>query len=466
MQNKNVKILIVDDMQDNRDILKVILNNMNNIDVFEAENGKVAIEMVKKVEPDIIVMDVMMPELDGFEATKIIKKDYPEIIVMVVTAVEDFEMEKKMTEVGATCYTIKPINGALFKYKISNFINLINLKKNYKSVLMKQDSINPFSNEIRNLKTFYTIENEDDMMDFGTWLLDFYHRFKQTTSMMFQKKLEFLYRVMTNNLKKEEILTITIEDGFDELYINFEIPKSFSIDKFDTGILDNIGEDLVIKDNYIHLKIAPNKNLPTGSRKDEIEERVEPNEKVEENKDSEKKEKEIIKIDNHDRTLLRQSHIDKVHAKEFVAQIEGAIIDEIHDLIDLEEHWDENLDKYELKPAKEILIDISTILSKYSSVVNSLYSFMALSYALSSLSTFIRDIDIEVLDEKTTKKLILLLRSVKSDLSDWRINIFEDQSTTDIHYLDSSLLSSCMQIEALFSNKEIEDEEENDLELF
>ncbi len=443
-----MKILIVDDAKDNRDVIKVILRDIEDIEIFEAENGKIAIEKTREIIPNLIIMDVMMPEMDGFEATKIIKKEYPNIIIMVLTASEDIQMERKMTQVGATCYNIKPIKADIFKYKIKNFVNLINLKNNSKSKLFNKNAINPFTKEIRNSKTFYTIENEDDMMDFGTWLLDFYHKFNPNIKMLFHKKLEFLYKIMIDTLKNQETLNIIIEDGFDELYINFETPKNFLLDEFDSSILSTIGEDLVFKNDYIHLKITPKKKDITLE--------------IAENNDI----KESIKINEYDRTLLRQSHINKVNAIDFVSQIEGSIIDEIHDLIDLEEHWSDFLDKYELKAENKVLIDISEILLKYSSVVNSLYSFMALSYALSSLGTFLRSVEVDNLDENINKKLVLFLRSVKSDLSDWRINIFEDKTAKDIHYLDSSLLSSCIQIEGLLSNKDIKDEQENELELF
>ncbi len=456
MDSEKIKILIVDDIKDNRVIVKSTLKSIENLKFYEAENGIDAVEITSEIKPDIIMMDIMMPKMDGFEATKIIKQEYPEIFVMVITAIEDYDVEKKMTEAGANCYTKKPIDGDILKFKIKNLINIKNSKK---SIFEKKDVLNPFSNEIRNLKIFSSIENEDDIMDFGTWIVDFYHRYNTKVSIKFHKKLEFLYKIMNKTLQNGEILTIIIEDGFDLMYVNFGIPRNISINLIKDKYVNILEDDLIINERFVHLRIDPNKNK---RKKENNEKKINDSRVI----NYENSKHESLNINEHDRVLLRQSHIDKVHAKDFVAQMEGVIIDEIHDLIDLEEHWGDYLDRYESKADTVILIEISNILSKYSSVINSLYSFMALSYGLSSLSVFLREIDTDSLDNSLNKNLINLLQGVKNDLMSWRVNIFEEQNTNDIHYLDSSLLSSCMQIESLLTHTDIKDDQENDLELF
>jgi two-component system chemotaxis response regulator CheY len=462
------KILIVDDLEDNRIIIKSILKNIKDIEIFEAEDGAVAVEISKQEQIDITLMDIMMPVMDGFEATKQIKQNRAETIVIVITAFDDEETEKKVRDIGADSFFIKPIDYDILRYKIQNFIQFIEIKKNSKMIFTKKNAINPFNNDIRNMKIFYYITNEDDMMDFGTWLIDYQNTHSSQLSILSCSIVDFLYKIMIDSISKHENLTIIIEDGFDAIYINLAIPKLLDDTIIKSGNI--LGKNLKIKDGFIHLVLHMAQVSDINILNEEVTTPTEV--KIEEKEDNTfidfdfDDTRETVDMNEQDRLLLRQSHIDKVSAKDFVMQIEGSIIDEIHDLVELEENWQVLLDKFDLKPEEHILIDISDILAKYSSVINSLYSFMALSYALSSLSTFFRNLSIDSISQINVKKFILLLGCIKSDLIDWRENIFEKQETMDIHYLDSSLFSSCMQIESMLTNKIADDNEESDLELF
>lgn len=474
-------ILIVDDLEDNRIIAKSVIKNIKDVDIFEAEDGVEAIDIVQNNDIDIVLMDIMMPNMDGFEATKVIKKLKPEIMVIVITALDDKTTEGKISNIKIDGFFVKPIDYDLLKFKIQNFINFLQIKKNIKTIFTQKSAINPFSNDIRNMKIFYYIKNEDDMMDFGNWIMDYQSRHLTQATILSCTTVDFIYKIMIDSIHKGETLTIIMEDGFDNLYINIAIPK-----ELDRDILSNsgiLGDALVVKDGFIHLvlnltnnnnykdttnnhKEPETKPIEFLNREVKLESYEERDDRVFIDFDSDDETKESVSIDAYDRNLLRQSHVDKVSAKEFVSQIEGSIIDEIHDLMEIEDYWQVLLDKLDLKVEEKILADISEILYKYSSVINSLYSFMALSYALSSLSTFVRNLNVSQLNGTNLKKFILLMSCVKSDLRDWRENIFEHQNSLDIHYLDSSLLSSCMQIESLLTNRLAEDEEESDLELF
>ena len=106
---KIVRTLVVDDSAFMRNILKKILSSTNKyVVVGEASNGKEAIEKVKELKPDLITMDIVMPEMDGIEATRRIKKEFPDIKIVMCTSVDQ---EKKMIEAieaGADGYIVKP----------------------------------------------------------------------------------------------------------------------------------------------------------------------------------------------------------------------------------------------------------------------------------------------------------------------------------------------------------------------
>ena len=103
-----IKIAIADDYKIYRDGLKVGLSADENLDVImEADNGEELLQALEKHNPDVILMDLKMPLMDGMEATKIVRKKYPEIKVLVITMYEDDKFIIHMMENGANGYLLK-----------------------------------------------------------------------------------------------------------------------------------------------------------------------------------------------------------------------------------------------------------------------------------------------------------------------------------------------------------------------
>ena len=107
-----LKILIVDDNDLMRTLLRGILRSENCQVIGEARNGAIAIELIEKSKPDIIFLDVMMPEMDGLEALQNIKEKYPEIIVIMITGNPSKENVQESIQGGASGFIIKPFNSA------------------------------------------------------------------------------------------------------------------------------------------------------------------------------------------------------------------------------------------------------------------------------------------------------------------------------------------------------------------
>lgn len=103
-----VKVLIVDDTAFMRKLLKNILFSAGFDIAGEAENGKQAIELYKELKPDIVTMDIVMPEMNGIDALKEIKKLDPNAKVVMCTAVGQEQMVKMAIKLGAKGYIVKP----------------------------------------------------------------------------------------------------------------------------------------------------------------------------------------------------------------------------------------------------------------------------------------------------------------------------------------------------------------------
>ncbi len=119
MNKKDIKILLVDDEPD---ILEIVSYNLSNegYQVFTAENGMEAIKKAKKEKPQLIVLDVMMPEMDGIEACEAIRK-IPELSATLITFLtargEDYSQVAGF-EAGADDYITKPIKPKVLVSKV------------------------------------------------------------------------------------------------------------------------------------------------------------------------------------------------------------------------------------------------------------------------------------------------------------------------------------------------------------
>ena len=125
MNEKNIKILLVDDEPD---ILEIVGFNLSNegYNVITAENGADAVKKAKKEKPHLIVLDVMMPEMDGIEFCKKIKSDETtsHIAVILLTAKTTHEDKMAGLEAGAEAYVRKPFDLNELDLLVRNFIEI------------------------------------------------------------------------------------------------------------------------------------------------------------------------------------------------------------------------------------------------------------------------------------------------------------------------------------------------------
>ena len=123
MGSENFKILLVDDEPDILEIISYTLKSDGYL-VFTAENGIKAIELAKKVKPQLIILDVMMPEMDGIEACEIIRNDSEignSLIVFLSARGEDYSQIAGFNA-GADDYITKPIKPKVLKSKIKSLL--------------------------------------------------------------------------------------------------------------------------------------------------------------------------------------------------------------------------------------------------------------------------------------------------------------------------------------------------------
>ncbi|GKU84437.1 response regulator transcription factor [Niallia sp. NCCP-28] len=103
-----IKVLFVDDHEMVRIGVSSYLSAQSDIEVVgEADNGRKAVQLALSLRPDIILMDLVMPEMDGIEATRQIMEDWPEAKIIIVTSFLDDEKVYPALEAGASSYMLK-----------------------------------------------------------------------------------------------------------------------------------------------------------------------------------------------------------------------------------------------------------------------------------------------------------------------------------------------------------------------
>lgn len=112
------KILIIDDSAFMRMMLKDILGK-NGHEIAEAENGRDGVEKYSSMKPDLVAMDIVMPEVTGIEAVREIMKSDPEASIVMISALGQEAMVKEAIEAGAKDFIVKPFK----KEKVIETVN-------------------------------------------------------------------------------------------------------------------------------------------------------------------------------------------------------------------------------------------------------------------------------------------------------------------------------------------------------
>lgn len=106
-----IKVLIADDQELIRQSLQIVLNTKEGIQVTDTVgNGQEVIQSIRKEMPDVILMDIRMPKMDGVQCTKIIKENYPQVKIIILTTFDDDEFVYNALKFGASGYLLKGVS--------------------------------------------------------------------------------------------------------------------------------------------------------------------------------------------------------------------------------------------------------------------------------------------------------------------------------------------------------------------
>jgi len=154
MEAKEKKILVADD---EKDILEIISYNLINegYDVFTAKDGNEAIDVAKKIHPDLIILDIMMPYKTGIEVCQILRTmdEFKHTLIIFLTALSDETSHIKGLESGADDYVSKPISPKVLVSRVNALFRRVH-KENGNAISVSNLTIDP-------LKFIVTVDHKD-----------------------------------------------------------------------------------------------------------------------------------------------------------------------------------------------------------------------------------------------------------------------------------------------------------------
>ena len=117
--NKKIRILICDDHTLFVEGIKALLRNETSLEIIgEARDGRQAVELVKQLKPDLLLMDISMPDMTGFDATQRVHEFNPSLKVLILTMHDDEELVARCLEAGAAGYIMKDAPASQLLYAI------------------------------------------------------------------------------------------------------------------------------------------------------------------------------------------------------------------------------------------------------------------------------------------------------------------------------------------------------------
>lgn len=247
-----MNILIVDDIEDNRYVLERLITQFSRkynveVEVSQAKNGKEGVEACNEKKFDLIFMDIIMPVMDGLEATTIIKKAHPSVMIIVVSSENNEEIKTEILQAGAEDYVLKPFSSAIMLSRLNNYFKLI---KSRNAIGYQTRAINIFTHNVYSYQLKFFLSNDDELAQFWETMLvrlEFQNHIAQLSDFV-----RFLFRLGTLQLQKSYKCHIYLEEDEHSFYFTMDNMKLLPVDlihqmieKACSGAIYDIKDDLL-----------------------------------------------------------------------------------------------------------------------------------------------------------------------------------------------------------------------------
>lgn len=454
-------VLYVEDERDTRESVSKTLKRLGFANLYEAQNGLEGLAVFKEKRPEIVISDIQMPAMNGLDMIKEIYRVSPETHVILTTAFSDQDYFMRSIELKVDKYIIKPINMDEFFEAIKEACVQLEQKRLATAYLAKE-AREKLESVIKNATSVIADASPNPVILFRDGRLAYVNdAFLSLLSHMdlspaidggylpdvFEKKSGYLghlydYDDTPNKVNKACIKNAKGKD------------RIFEIVKKEAGIE---GENLqiyffvditLLEYERIKLKLYGN-----AVQKELISKRFEEHKKAAVTEEAKASKPQIQKITTQ-----------KLSAMEYVSEIDAAVLEQMEELHELESEMGDDLALFAERKDGAYLRSFADRLARYAGAMKMLFEFEELSFAIKNISELLYENSLD-LSSKNIDKIVMYCGAISGDLAGWRSGIFIDKNAIDIHYLDDSLYSSCLQLEFEFKGVPLE-EEGGDLELF
>lgn len=428
------KILIVDDNENNRVLLRAILEdyaeeNDVRLMINEAHNGLEAVILSESEPYDLIFMDIMMPEMDGIEATFRIRSSNAKVLIVAVSAVDDAERQKEILSNGAEDYIFKPINADIFHARVANYLSLIESRTKPGVSHHNPDALNLYTRDVYNRKFIFYVDNDDHLAEFWEYyLLD-----QSLGSDELSDAVRAIYAIGGIGVKWKLKLRIIIEESETELYMTISGIEGVEANLVKLIMLKNPG----VKE-YLHEGDKFSISIPKPMKKTVSMVMPEAEAPIVLAPIEYKAENKPIQVFNY----MDQEDLEDL--KGHIAAIDSLLM--IVGSGDIEEH--------EVQEIVTYLDRIGHIASRYheSYPIGSILCLLA-----SEIGEHVHEF------QKNSRNLGPLCAAFGRDLNTW-VNLVFTEGTTSVDFMDQTIISNVNMIEAFLKDHDKQDGEEENLD--
>ncbi|MDX1295813.1 MAG: response regulator, partial [Sulfurimonadaceae bacterium] len=240
------KILVVDDDNANREFIATLCEDYADqhaipVTVVQAENGAQALERCQEDEIDMIFMDIMMPQLDGIEATRQIRNQNKDVMIIAVSAAEDEAYQNTILQVGAEDFIKKPVVSTLFFKRFDHYHNLYNQRQRLAHCELYNPMVhNLYTNSVYNTLISYAIETEECLALFWEEMLVF--NTLNNTNEHFSDLIRNIYFIASAMIGKEFRSKIYIEQDATHHYFSIGRINLLDVDQISRKLKRNFPE--------------------------------------------------------------------------------------------------------------------------------------------------------------------------------------------------------------------------------
>lgn len=443
-------VLYVEDEIDARESVEKTLKRVGFANLYVAENGQDGLAIFRDKRPQIVISDIQMPIMNGLDMVKEILEIADDTRVILTTAFGDQEYFMRSIDLKVDKYIIKPIDVMLLMEALTEVCKRIEQKRLANAYLAKeaQEKLNSAVSDAMKL-----------MMDASPYPTTIFKNGRLSyindsfLEVLSHKNLDSLDDGILPDIFERKNgylggLEEYKEGGVNKVCIKSPSGKDriFEVTKKDSAI-DNQTVSIFFLSDITLLEYQRRKLQLFGNavQKELIGKRLE----------EQKKSQNIA---------AQKVAARKINAAEYAAEVDKAIFEQLDELAELEGEMSEDITQFVERKNTSHLRDFADRLEKYSHTMKLLYEFEELSFAIRNISELMYEKSAD-LEASKIEKIAMYCSAIADDLSGWRNGIFVSRAAIDIHYLDDSLFSSCLQLEFEFKGIKLEDDG-GDLELF